>query len=80
MFKPPKYQTAPQRIINQIRSAILEGKISPGEKLQSERELMTSFGVSKSTMREALRTLEYMGLIEIKKRVFTEGFLPRKWT
>jgi len=67
MFKSIISSKAPQNIINQIRNAILKGEIGPGQKLYSEKNLMEAFGVSKSTLREALRTLEFMGLIEIRK-------------
>jgi len=67
MFKAITSSKAPQNIINQIRNAILKGKIGTGQKLLSEKKLMEEFGVSKSTLREALRTLEVMGLIEIRK-------------
>ena len=67
MFKPITSRKAPHLIITQIRSAILQGKIAPGEKLPSSSELMKKFSVSKATLREALRTLEYLGLIDIRK-------------
>jgi len=67
MFKPVTSSKAPQIIIKQVRSAILRGDIAPGEKLPSSDELMALFGVSKATLREALRALEYLGLIEIRK-------------
>jgi GntR family transcriptional repressor for pyruvate dehydrogenase complex len=54
-------------IIEQIRNAILSGRFKPGDKVASEKELMSEFGVSKATLREALRVLEGMGLVEIKK-------------
>jgi GntR family transcriptional repressor for pyruvate dehydrogenase complex len=55
------------QIIDQIRDAVLSGKLKPGDRLASEKELADQFGVSKATMREALRVLEVMGLIEIRK-------------
>jgi len=67
MFKSITSSKAPQNIINQIRNAIIKGRIGPGQELHSEKKLMEEFGVSKSTLREALRTLEFMGLIEIRK-------------
>jgi len=67
MFKSITSSKAPHKIINQIRNAIIKGRFSPGEKLRSEKELMEEFGVSKATLREALRTLEFLGLIEIRK-------------
>ncbi|MEW5912922.1 MAG: FadR/GntR family transcriptional regulator [Thermodesulfobacteriota bacterium] len=62
--KPEKVS---DRIIEQIRDAVLSGQIKPGDRLASEKELIAQFGVSKATMREALRVLEAMGLVEIKK-------------
>ena len=56
-------------IIEQIRNAILSGRFKPGDKVASEKELMSEFGVSKATLREALRVLEGMGLVEIRKGV-----------
>ena len=67
MFKPIASRKAPQMIISQIRGAILQGKIAPGEKLPSSAELMKRFSVSKATLREALRALEFLGLIDIRK-------------
>ncbi len=55
------------QIIDQIRDAILSGQLKPGERVASEKELILQFGVSKATLREALRVLEAMGLIEIRK-------------
>ena len=57
------------QIIEQIRNAILSGRFKPGDKVASEKELMFEFGVSKATLREALRVLEGMGLVEIKKGI-----------
>jgi GntR family transcriptional repressor for pyruvate dehydrogenase complex len=57
------------QIIDQIRDAILSGKLKPGDRLASEKELADQFGVSKATMREALRVLEVMGLIEMRKGI-----------
>jgi len=57
------------QIIEQIRNAILSGRFKPGDKVASEKELMSEFGVSKATLREALRVLEGMGLVEIRKGV-----------
>jgi GntR family transcriptional regulator, transcriptional repressor for pyruvate dehydrogenase complex len=57
------------QIIDQIRDAILSGKLKPGDHLASEKELADQFSVSKATMREAMRVLEVMGLIEIRKGI-----------
>ena len=57
------------QIIEQIRNAILSGRFKPGDKVASAKELMSEFGVSKATLREALRVLEGMGLVEIKQGI-----------
>ncbi len=55
-----------QRIVEQIEQAILAGDIPVGSQLASERDLMVQFSVSRPTVREALRVLQSMGLIESK--------------
>ena len=67
MFDTIRSNKAPQQIISQIRKLILEGKLLPGDKLSPENKLMEQFNVSKQTLREALRALEFIGLIEINK-------------
>lgn len=63
-FEPAVPVHTYQRIVEQIESAIVSGSISVGSQLPSERELMVQFGVSRPTVREALRVLQSMGLIE----------------
>jgi GntR family transcriptional repressor for pyruvate dehydrogenase complex len=68
MFKAAlKSQKVSQHVIDQIRGAILSGKLKPGDKVASERELIDQFLISKGSMREALRVLEGTGLIQLKK-------------
>ncbi len=62
-----KSEKVTDRIIEQVRDAILNGRLKPGDRLASEKELIAQFGVAKATMREALRVLEAMGLLEIRK-------------
>lgn len=67
MFEIIQESKALHQIIQKIRAAIFEGKLKPGNKLAAETDLMKQFGVSKATLREALRALEYLGLIEMRK-------------
>ncbi len=53
-------------ILSQISKLMVEGNLSPGDKLMGEREMAEALGVSRTTLREALRTLELFGLVEIK--------------
>lgn len=64
-----KPERVSDRIIDQVRDAVLSGRLKPGDRLASEKELVAQFGVSKGTMREALRVLEAMGLIEIRQGI-----------
>ena len=67
MFNQVRGNKISHEIIAQIRSMIFKGKLSAGDKLPSENILTEEFGVSRQTLREALRALEFIGLIEIKK-------------
>jgi len=69
MFRAVRLNKASLEIISQIRELIFAGKLQPGDRLAPENSLLEQFGVSKQTLKEALRTLEYMGLLEIKKGV-----------
>jgi GntR family transcriptional regulator, transcriptional repressor for pyruvate dehydrogenase complex len=63
-FTPvPKPARAYEAIVEQIENAIHTGRLTPGMRLPSERELMAQFGVSRATVREALRVLEAGGMI-----------------
>jgi len=69
MFKEAKQNRIFQDVVEQIQDAILKGKLKPGEKLPSEREMREVFRSSRGTIREALRILEQKGLINIKTGV-----------
>lgn len=53
-------------IARAILDYILSGHVGPGEKLPSERQLSESFGVGRSTIREALKSLGLLGLVEFR--------------
>ncbi|MGV3491179.1 MAG: FadR/GntR family transcriptional regulator [Devosia sp.] len=54
------------QIADQIRDQIVAGAVEPGQQLPSERDLATSLGVSRPTVREALIALEVAGLVEVR--------------
>ncbi len=69
MFKQVKQNKVYQDVVEQIQEAIMEGSLKPGSQLPAERELKEQFGISRGTLREALRVLEQKGLIEIRTGV-----------
>lgn len=50
-------------VLERIETQLLEGALGPGDRLPPERELAATLGVGRSSVREALRVLEVMGLI-----------------
>ncbi len=66
VFERIRRPRASGEIVDQIERAIFGGQLSPGDRLQSERELAEQFGVSRITVRDALRILEARGLVRVK--------------
>lgn len=67
MFTAPQREKVSKQIVQQIKTAIMQGKLKPGQPLPQEKDLVAQFGVSKHTLREALRALEALGLISIRR-------------
>ena len=67
-FKPIGKTTISQAIIEQITQLVESGELKPGEKLPSERQLCAQFQVGRSSVREAMVTLQAMGIVERKNR------------
>lgn len=65
-FVPIKTARASTDVIAQIREAIFSGRYQPGDRLPTEREMARQFGVSRVTVRDALRGLEAAGLVQVK--------------
>ena len=64
MSTPITNPKAYDQVIEVIKDKIKKGKIKKGDKLPSEREMAESLGLSRASVREALRALEVIGLIE----------------
>lgn len=56
-----------EEIRQQIDAAIRNGDFAPGDRLPSERELVETFGVSRVSVREAIRSLEAVGLVTVQQ-------------
>jgi GntR family transcriptional regulator, transcriptional repressor for pyruvate dehydrogenase complex len=63
-WQPVRKMRTHEQVLAQIEQKILDGDLRVGEKLPSERELAEALGVSRASIREALRALEVMGIIE----------------
>src|SRR6184192_2072016 len=55
-----------EEIVRQVKAMIADGKLKGGDRLPPERDLAEKFVVSRTSVREALRALESLGLIEIR--------------
>ena len=66
LFSPLNVGRMSELIVDQVRLLVRDGQLTPGDRLPSERDLCEQFGVSRVTVREALRVLEANGLIRIK--------------
>lgn len=58
--------TLTQLVVQNLKQFILDRNMQPGDKLPAERELSLILGVSRAILREALRSLESFGILEIK--------------
>lgn len=54
----------PQSVAREIQGMIQSGQLKPGEKIPSQREFSQKFGISRASLREALLTLETLGLLK----------------
>ncbi|HWC78672.1 MAG TPA: FadR/GntR family transcriptional regulator [Pseudonocardiaceae bacterium] len=66
LFRTVSSNRMSEAIVEQIRTLIRTEQLRPGDRLPSERDLGEQLGVSRVTVREALRVLEAGGLIQIK--------------
>jgi GntR family transcriptional repressor for pyruvate dehydrogenase complex len=55
-----------EEIVRQIKAMIAEGRLKSGDQLPPERDLAEKFVVSRTSVREALRALESLGLVEVR--------------
>ena len=65
LTKPVRAPKLPHIIAQRLRSQIAIGELRPGDTLPSEAELLKEFGISRPTLREALRVLESETLIQL---------------
>lgn len=86
MLKTIEHTRVSNEAVEQIVSLIRDRKLLPGDRLPGERQLVRELGISRTSVREALRALEGMGLIEVRAGIgafvkhpiseFVNGALP----
>ena len=63
-FSEIKVEAPSDKIIRQIRALITSGQLNPGDRLPPERKLAEKFGVGRSVVRDAIRKLEFYGIVK----------------
>jgi GntR family transcriptional repressor for pyruvate dehydrogenase complex len=65
-FQPARPRRAFDEIVAQVRGMVRSGELQPGDRLPAERVLAEQFGVSRNSVREALRMMEISGLVALR--------------
>ena len=74
-IQPIVHKTLAEAVAGKLTASLLDGSLQPGTQLPPERELITRFGISRTTLREALKTLEKDGFVVARKNV---GWFARR--
>src|SRR5659263_63183 len=65
-WKPYKRTRQHEYVLEKIKEMIVSGDLKPGARLPSERDFSSNLEVGRASVKEALRILEILGLIEVK--------------
>jgi GntR family transcriptional regulator, transcriptional repressor for pyruvate dehydrogenase complex len=66
LFKANKRESAVDIVVNNIKHLLMERKLKPGDRLPSESEISEGMGVSRGSVREAMKILSAFGLVDVK--------------
>lgn len=64
---PVQQRSLSDQVVERLRTEIVEGRWAVGERIPPEPELMSDLNVARGTLREALRALQYSGMLEIRR-------------
>ena len=70
-FKLVESKSLAEAVAEQLMKLIAKGQLKPGDRLPTEPELMAQFGVGRSTLREAIKSLVVAGLLETRRSAGT---------
>jgi GntR family transcriptional repressor for pyruvate dehydrogenase complex len=76
-FTAIKQSPVSKQVSEQIKALIIEGNLKPGDKLPSERDLAKAIQVGRLSLREGLRILESIGIIETRYGVNSGSYISR---
>ena len=62
-----KVRKLPEQVADKLREMIIQEEMKTGSKLPAEAELMARFGVSRSTVREAVKILKTENIVDIRQ-------------
>ncbi len=60
-------ETSTMQVTRKLLDYVLAGHFHPGDRLDSERKLAEAFGIGRSAVREAIKSLELLGLVEVRQ-------------
>jgi DNA-binding FadR family transcriptional regulator len=63
-----KQKTVVEQVMDQIKGLIASGQFKPHDKIPTENELAESFGIGRSSIREAIKIFQYLGILESHTR------------
>ena len=80
LLRPMEQKSIVDRIIARLTEAVVSGRLKPGEKIPTETELADSMGVGRNSVREAVKALVTIGVLDIRRAEGTfvaDGFNDR---
>ena len=63
-----KQQTIVQQVMDEVKNMIASGQLKPGDRIPTETELSQMFGIGRSTVREAIKIFQYLGILKSSTR------------
>lgn len=67
MFERIENESVVSTVVNKIKTSIVNGELKPGDKLPTEVELIEQLGVGRNSVREAIKMLIALGVLEVKR-------------